>query len=413
MKGIQFQIISSISLSLFAFIMIVFPKLIILPIFLFALILVYGILKKEVEFKFNKILFLFFLLYIAYLAGTIFTENKEIALKYLEYKLSFLLFPILFSFKLKEKISFEIIGIGLISGTVILGLLGIISSFYCFRINNDINCFFSSSFSGIHHPSYATVFYLFALVFAWYGWKQKWTLYKNTWVFPFILFSFLGILCCMSLAGLLFFMMFLFIIILRTIYKRFNRKIFSISLLGMPILFYCLLMLTPSLKIQFNTSIDYLNEYLKNPTEFIKNKQTYVGGNETRLIMWTAASIEFKNNILGVGTGNVDDHLNERLIDLGQPEMAKKNYNPHNQYLQTGLEIGVIGLLILLGILYLCIQFSIRNKNWLLLLLIANLAFNMLFESMLQRQSGIVFYTFWICILSIYPQQFETKKMEE
>lgn len=415
MKGIQFHAICSICLSLLAFTMILLPKLVTIPIALFFLLLIFGIVKKQVKFKFNNILLLFFLLYVTYLIGTFFTENKEIALKYLEYKLSFLLFPILFSFKFKEKISIEIIGVGLVLGTAFLGFLGIINSLYCFKTTNEINCFLSSSFSRIHHPSYTSVFYLFSIAIAWHGFKQKWRMYSKTWIFPLIIFFVLGILLCMSLAGLLFSLLFLFVVILHVIYKRFNRKIFSITIIGLPILFYTLLMIIPGVKIQFNTSVDYLHEYLENPSEFIKNKQTFVGGNETRLIMWTAASLEFKTHPFGVGTGNVDDHLATRLIDLGQGEMAKKNYNPHNQYLQTGLEIGWIGLIILLGIIFLCFQFSIRQKNWLLLLIITNLAFNMLFESMLQRQSGIVFYTFWICILVVYSESlfFNIKKLKE
>jgi hypothetical protein len=43
-----------------------------------------------------------------------------------------------------------------------------------------------------------------------------------------------------------------------------------------------------------------------------------------------------------------------------------------------------------------------KHLNWLLLLLIANLMFNMLFESMLQRQSGIMFYTMGICLLAVF-----------
>ena len=98
-------------------------------------------------------------------------------------------------------------------------------------------------------------------------------------------------------------------------------------------------------------------------------------------------------------------------------EMAKQDdrgqilYNPHNQYLQTGLEIGVLGMVILLFIVGYGIVKGYKTRNWLLLLLATCLAYNCLFESMLQRQSGIVFFTFWLVILSIYSLKNEHKEI--
>jgi hypothetical protein len=46
-----------------------------------------------------------------------------------------------------------------------------------------------------------------------------------------------------------------------------------------------------------------------------------------------------------------------------------------------------------------------NSKNWMLLILSASLAFNGLFESMLQRQSGIVFYSFWSVLLVVWSFQ--------
>jgi hypothetical protein len=109
----------------------------------------------------------------------------------------------------------------------------------------------------------------------------------------------------------------------------------------------------------------------------------------------------------GVGTGNVDDHLSYRLTLYGQTEMAKKDgengiqYNPHNQFLQTAVEIGVIGLLLLVTLFGSTLRFAWRHRNYALLIMTAALVFNSLFESMLQRQSGIVFFSFWICLLIV------------
>ena len=123
-------------------------------------------------------------------------------------------------------------------------------------------------------------------------------------------------------------------------------------------------------------------------------------GNEARLVIWTVAFDIFMDHPMGVGLGNLEEMMHQRLIYLGLNEQADLNYNPHNQFLQIAAELGVIGLGLFLLIVAYGFYWSITTKNWLLLLVISNLFINCLFESMLQRQSGIVFYCFWICLLS-------------
>jgi O-antigen ligase len=94
--------------------------------------------------------------------------------------------------------------------------------------------------------------------------------------------------------------------------------------------------------------------------------------------------------------------------------MADKNYDPHNQYFSTTLELGMQGLLILLIALLIPLIVGLKRRSALLVLLSVNLLFNSAFESMLQRQSGIVFYMFWYCLLFIitYGETLKTNKDE-
>ena len=96
-----------------------------------------------------------------------------------------------------------------------------------------------------------------------------------------------------------------------------------------------------------------------------------------------------------------EDYATRIMPDLTCFELADKELNPHNQFLQTGVEIGIIGLLLLVALIFVGTSIARTNRSGLLLLVISALAFNSLFESMLQRQSGIVFFTFWICLLMI------------
>ena len=105
----------------------------------------------------------------------------------------------------------------------------------------------------------------------------------------------------------------------------------------------------------------------------------------------------------GVGTGNLDEVLSMKLKDNGQEDFSKLLLNPHNQYLQIGIELGFFGMMFFIFILFYSIFISLKSSNKVLLFLVLNLSFNSFFESILQRQSGIVFFVFWICLFLVYP----------
>ena len=81
--------------------------------------------------------------------------------------------------------------------------------------------------------------------------------------------------------------------------------------------------------------------------------------------------------------------------------MATRNYNPHNQFLQTAVEVGVFGLIFFSSVIIYAFYLGFRFKSVLILFIGLNLGFNSLFESMFQRQSGIVFFVFWLCLSAL------------
>jgi O-antigen ligase len=163
--------------------------------------------------------------------------------------------------------------------------------------------------------------------------------------------------------------------------------------------------------------MEALKSYVAHPSKFVEGKNEGLSGDQVRLVMWTVSVKAWSNNPLGVGTGNVDECLSKELKRIGQNELAKLGenreirYNPHNQFLQIGLEIGILGLIVFLYTMVSAIRRGLFHQNWFLILLVSCLLFNCLFESMLQRQTGIVFFTFWICLLSVHsnltPEQSE------
>jgi hypothetical protein len=178
-----------------------------------------------------------------------------------------------------------------------------------------------------------------------------------------------------------------------------------------PLFFMVGILNVPSVKTDMKATWKSLENYIENPDEYVKNKPGYKTGNEIRLVMWMVTIQEIIAHPLGVGTGNVDEVLSHRLLSKNQKKLAEKDengtiqFNPHNQFLQTSLEVGIVGGLILLLVVSMWFKIGWNSKNWMLLILSASLAFNGLFESMLQRQSGIVFYSFWSVLLIVWSFQ--------
>jgi O-antigen ligase len=203
----------------------------------------------------------------------------------------------------------------------------------------------------------------------------------------------------MSLAGILFLLLFTVFFLLRWIYYRFGKLRFYLVLVITPILLFTMLSNLPGIQTDFRNTKNAVFAFSKDPIHFVKSKDGPISGNETRLIMWTVTVQEIGKHPFGVGTGNIDDYLTISLENYGLHDLAQHKYNPHNQFLQTALEIGIPGLLILLLFLFSALKAACKTHNKLLILVLATLVFNCLFESMLQRQTGIVFYSFWICFL--------------
>jgi O-antigen ligase len=110
--------------------------------------------------------------------------------------------------------------------------------------------------------------------------------------------------------------------------------------------------------------------------------------------MWWVAVETIQENPFGVGTGNVDYYSTKKLHAYKQFELAKEELNPHNQYLQIGVELGVFGIILLIFIFLSLVVCGIINKELILFSIGSIMIVNALFESILQKSSGIFFFTF-------------------
>ena len=389
-----------ITLCLLTGVWILFPHFTSLLVCLFAIVVFYGILKKELVFTFQLLPSLLALLYILYLVYAIPTNHLPIALDFLEYKLSLIVFPLLLSFQPKFNLNWKYVCYSFLAAVTILVVYDLIQASVNYSNSGILNSFYSSALSPTHHPTYLTAFLSFAiLLLLQLSWASAFA--KLKWGY----YGIIGLFVLMhiplsSLSGMLFLCLFFGLALLIYYAKKRRWGLIIFIFCAGCVMGFSILRVQPSLKTNINNTVDLVASYAASPQKFIQSRPFPMQGNEARLVIWTVAFDIFMDHPMGVGLGNLEAMMHQRLVHFGLKKQADLNYNPHNQFLQIAAELGVIGLGLFLLIVAYGFYWSITTKNYLLLLVIASLFINCLFESMLQRQSGIVFYCFWICLLS-------------
>ena len=382
------------------------PKSISIFVILLVLFTAIQVVKKQMKFVFSPVLLIFVLLYAAYAFGILFTNHLSDALGYLEKKLVLVLFPLLFSFRFSRQINLKPITLGLVLGTLILTVLSVINGIKVYHLTHDFNnSFGSTSYSYIHHPTYFAAIATITLLMVGEGVRKRWKGFNNWWLGAYFLLTCANLLFCFSFASLLFFFLVVGTILITYFYQKLPRLWFFVMLIFLPVIPIAAYYGNIHVQIEVDGAKNDLTAYLKDPNTVFEKVRTNPSGNQTRLLMWTVSTQEFLAHPMGSGTANFDDKLGKRLRDRGLDDYAAFNYNPHNQFLQVAVEIGVFGLVIFLSIFVFYFRMAKKHRFGLLFWLTLNLAFNCLFESMFQRQSGIVFYVLLFCIFTVYLQK--------
>jgi O-antigen ligase len=97
--------------------------------------------------------------------------------------------------------------------------------------------------------------------------------------------------------------------------------------------------------------------------------------------------------IVGVGTGDAFDELQKKRETWWHEYIYE--YNSHNQYLETTIRVGLVGLAVLLLCLFLLFKYSLKSNDFIFLSFIMIFAISCLTESLLLRQKGVLFFSFF------------------
>lgn len=109
--------------------------------------------------------------------------------------------------------------------------------------------------------------------------------------------------------------------------------------------------------------------------------------------------------VFGYGSGDYEEPLQEQFLKNGFQEGYDRKFGSHNQYIETLLECGAVGLGIMAAMLFapLFIERKHRGKSdkRLTAIVIAAVAIEIFFESILGRQMGILFVALLYILLIV------------
>ncbi|RLJ63288.1 O-antigen ligase-like membrane protein [Lacinutrix venerupis] len=344
----------------------------------------------------NKQYLVVILFYFSFIIGIFYSKDINEALKILKLRLPILILPLIYcsinSFS-KEQINFfkrsfvvatlvaclycqsNIILVWLDSGEP---LRNVISSYkYTYTYLTD--------FIDLH-PTYFSYLIIIALIFLESILRNTLDRFKRVlWVILGLYFLFFLILIASRIAiiGLLIIGILKVVKILKT---RSLKKII--------IMLIALLTIIP-LMSKFDFAV---KRYKQVVNVFVPQKGVVHSSGGFRIYSIRIFQEEFKKApVFGVGFGDGQKNLDNHYAKIGFPHMQGLDY--HNQYIQTAIELGLVGLLLMVLNFTIHFLFSLkRNEKEYLYFLIITMLF-LLVENMFIRHKGIVSYSLFNALL--------------
>ena len=323
----------------------------------------------------------------------------------MEVKLSLLVFPLLFStidHQWMDKAFVQRLFNLFIAGTILSCLLCIGIALNKYIGGADFTVFYYKELSIFHHPSYMAMYINFAVVIILYKLVSRWNSYspgwKVSWLALLIFFN-VFIITLASKAGIIS----LGLVYLIAVSYVIARKKFSLSwVIGL------MLAALAFLYMFFPYSYNRMTVARAAVEQEELDKES-TEGSVLRMLIWQSSFEILEDHFLfGVGTGDVANALMEKYEEKGITLGVEQRLNAHNQFLQIWLAIGIPGLITLLLMLLLPAWQAFRRYNLVYFLFLFIMAFNFIFESMLEAQSGVVFYAFFNMFLFIAKDKVES-----
>jgi len=118
--------------------------------------------------------------------------------------------------------------------------------------------------------------------------------------------------------------------------------------------------------------------------------------------MWPVIlkDLDINEVMFGVGIGDTNQRFIQAYKNHNLEYAAATELNAHNQFLQTLVSSGILGLLFLSTIIGYGFWFAHKNRNMVLFLFLIIISINFMFESVLERVFGVIYFTFFLLFLT-------------
>ncbi len=321
--------------------------------------------------------------------------NPNDPLSAVEVKLTFLLFPFLFFlFKFDKEVTKRII-VGFVSGCMFACLICIARAFaYLFK--GDSSYFYYSNFSYFMHSSYFAMYLNLALLFVilfYFKWFKTDPSFRYITYFLIALFI-LCIVLCASKMGLIGLFILTPVALVMELRASMKLKHYLIGLAGAVAICLSVYAVMPQVFDRLK-SVAVVTE--KNVD--ITSKESSL----VRVLIWEQCKQIIKENpVYGVGVSRANETLYKAYETNGLVGALENKLNAHNQFFQTAIGMGIIGLLNLLLLTIGLIIYGLRKKRNLIFFFALLITCNFMVESMLQTSAGTVFYVFFLCFLNVF-----------
>jgi O-antigen ligase len=356
-----------------------------------------SIRDVQLQFKpFVVLMILVFSYYAVEFLSLFYSENSKAVWLRLENHSALIAIPILFT--VFTCIDFNRLlkwfTSGLIAGSVIIGTKFLIDYYHNYS-SGFLDLTVDTPFSEILylHPTYMSLFLSTSILLSVRLNHKK--IYLKVLLIVYIIYIIIIVILLSSKLGLLF----LAVSVPYFFYNMFPLKNHYWRYALLTIVIACLAGLVNKNEVLINRfrSI-YTDPFKRDP---VKGFNTFSG----RIMFWRCSIGIISNNpILGVGVGDAQHHLDECYVryepTTNSPDFLGR-FNTHNQFLQTSIETGLIGLCILILFFIVTARNSIDSGYTELLLSCLLLFIFFLFESALLRNKGLSYFAIIISLSTL------------
>lgn len=393
---------------------------ILLAVFLYSLF-ISASFRKEIwsSFLSNKVAKILVLLFAAYafsiILHPIIDPDKAFRFSAIEKRLSFLFFPFLFAnIKTYDKKQIQKFFNAYVA-TVVLSTLIALSFGLYYTISSGSIHFYDTgnqvfynnfmyhrlgSYVGIHavyYAEYVLLAFIIWVIISYYHFLN-WSV-KRRGLSILLIIYLIGIIFLLESAAIL--IILLIIVSVFSIYVLHKAK----NIISRP-----MKVIAGTIGIIFIViSADRAITKIGSKADFFSYDFSQPGGGEwnginLRLAKWHVAKLAIMDNwLVGVGPGNTTPTLNTYYEKVGFSYALQQHYNPHNQFLQTFLGLGIGGFTILIIVFIVSIKHSLVKKDAVMFLFISSFLLFSLSESTLAVNKGIVFFSIFLSFFSYLP----------